>query len=138
VKQALIDLIETIDRDEGDPPRISLGLACPFLEDESCSIHPYRPSICREYLVTSPAEHCAELGRKPVASIPVSIRLSEALSRLTGRLLGVEPEVVPLPMAIEWAVAHREEGQRRWAARLLLEGLVESWASGARLIAAEV
>ncbi len=35
-----------------------LGIACPFLEDESCSIHPDRPMACREYLVTSPAENC--------------------------------------------------------------------------------
>jgi Fe-S-cluster containining protein len=34
----------------------ALGIACPFLEDESCSIHPVRPLVCREYLVTSPAE----------------------------------------------------------------------------------
>ena len=37
----------------------ALGLPCPFLEDESCSIHPERPLVCREYLVTSPAELCA-------------------------------------------------------------------------------
>jgi len=35
-----------------------LGIACPFLEDESCSIHPDRPMACREYLVTSPADNC--------------------------------------------------------------------------------
>lgn len=36
-----------------------LGIACPFLEAESCSIHAERPIACREYLVTSPPEHCA-------------------------------------------------------------------------------
>jgi Fe-S-cluster containining protein len=35
-----------------------LGVACPFLEAESCSIHSDRPLSCREYLVTSPAENC--------------------------------------------------------------------------------
>jgi Fe-S-cluster containining protein len=35
-----------------------LGIACPFLEDEACSIHADRPLSCREYLVTSPAENC--------------------------------------------------------------------------------
>jgi len=34
------------------------GIACPFLEDESCSIHPDRPMACREYMVTSPAGNC--------------------------------------------------------------------------------
>jgi hypothetical protein len=29
------------------------GVACPFLEAESCGIHPDRPLACREYLVTS-------------------------------------------------------------------------------------
>ena len=35
-----------------------LGIACPFLEDEACSIHADRPLSCREYLVTSPAGNC--------------------------------------------------------------------------------
>ena len=38
---------------------ISARNPCPFLEDESCSIHRDRPLTCREYLVTSPAENCA-------------------------------------------------------------------------------
>jgi Fe-S-cluster containining protein len=99
-----------------------LGLPCPFLRDESCSIYPFRPSICREYLVTSPPDLCARLG--PVTRIPVHVRLSEALSRLTGKLLDREPEVVPLTMAMEWAALHEEEGRSTWDARLLMEGLV--------------
>jgi Fe-S-cluster containining protein len=50
-------------------------IACPFLEDESCSIHPDRPLVCREYLVTSPAELCAgptQEGVTPVAVPKVS------------------------------------------------------------------
>jgi Fe-S-cluster containining protein len=101
-----------------------MGVPCPFLRDESCSIYPYRPSMCREYLVTSPAENCAMLGRAPVARIPVDVRMSEALAALAGKLLGREPEVVPLTMALEWAAEHAEEGRRTWDARLLLEGLV--------------
>ena len=30
------------------------GIACPFLEDESCTIYCDRPASCREFLVTSP------------------------------------------------------------------------------------
>ncbi|MGA2260849.1 MAG: YkgJ family cysteine cluster protein [Acidobacteriota bacterium] len=102
-----------------------LGLACPFLSsEEACTIHPYRPSICREYMVTSPAENCAELGRKPIVRIQVAVRLSEALAALTAKLLGSEPEVIPLALALEWAAAHREEGLRTWQARTLVEALV--------------
>ena len=39
-------------------PSTFARIACPFLEDESCSIHPQRPVSCREFLVTSPAENC--------------------------------------------------------------------------------
>ena len=104
-----------------------LGVPCPFLRDESCSIYPFRPSICREYLVTSPAENCATLGETPVAPIvriPAAVRLSDALSRLTAKLLAREPEVVPLTLALEWAEQHRDDGRRTWDARFLIESLV--------------
>src|ERR1044071_3098351 len=54
----------------------ALGVPCPFLEDESCSIHPERPLVCREYLVTSPAALCAgpkQEGVTPVAVPKVSL-----------------------------------------------------------------
>lgn len=100
------------------------GIACPFLRDGSCSIYPYRPSICREYLVTSPAPHCSELGQKPIARIEVKVRLSSALSDLAAKLLGREPEIVPMTLALEWAEKNRADGQRAWPARELIEGLV--------------
>ena len=53
-----------------------MGVPCPFLEDESCSIHPERPLVCREYLVTSPAALCAgptQEGVTPVAVPKVSM-----------------------------------------------------------------
>jgi Fe-S-cluster containining protein len=39
---------------------LKLGIACPFLEDESCSIYADRPMVCREYMVSSPAENCRD------------------------------------------------------------------------------
>lgn len=38
-----------------------LAIACPFLEDNSCSIHTHRPVACRQYLVTSKPAHCARI-----------------------------------------------------------------------------
>jgi Fe-S-cluster containining protein len=49
----------------------ALRIACPFLEEESCSIHIDRPLVCREYLVTSPAERCAGPAQEGVAPVPV-------------------------------------------------------------------
>jgi len=38
-----------------------LAIPCPFLEENSCSIHPHRPVACRQYLVTSAPHQCAAL-----------------------------------------------------------------------------
>jgi Fe-S-cluster containining protein len=102
-----------------------LGIPCPFLEDEACSIHPQRPSACRRYLVTSPPENCAALGLVPTAPVPQAHNLTEALSRLSATLLGGEPTVIPLTLALAWAEEHREEGARRYDAAALMTGLIE-------------
>ena len=58
------------------------GIACPFLENESCSIHPVRPVSCREYLVTSPAENCSELSPTNIARVEFPLKPSKALQKL--------------------------------------------------------
>ncbi len=50
-----------------------MGVACPFLEEESCSIHADRPLVCREYLVTSPAAACAVLGAGQVRQVTMPV-----------------------------------------------------------------
>jgi Fe-S-cluster containining protein len=51
---------------------LRLGVDCPFLEDEACSIHPDRPMGCREYLVTSPPANCAETAERRIAPVALS------------------------------------------------------------------
>jgi Fe-S-cluster containining protein len=95
------------------------GIPCPFLEEESCSIHPDRPLICREYLVTSPAEHCARPSAAAVRCVPLPGRVSRAATRL-----GAEPAAgrwVPLVLALEWADAHPTEPSARPGPELLRE-----------------
>lgn len=55
------------------------GVACPFLEDEACSIHPDRPLICRQYLVTSPAANCASPAPDTIEMVALPARPSRAL-----------------------------------------------------------
>ncbi len=52
---------------------------CPFLVDESCSIHPDRPLVCREYLVTSPAENCQSPTAETIEKVPIFMRPSKAI-----------------------------------------------------------
>jgi Fe-S-cluster containining protein len=56
-----------------------LGVPCPFLEAESCSIHPDRPLRCREYFVTSPAAACAKMVPGTIDKVPLSGAPSSAL-----------------------------------------------------------
>lgn len=55
------------------------GIACPFLEDESCSIHPDRPLICRQYLVTSPARNCEDPSAITVETVRLPVNPAQAL-----------------------------------------------------------
>ena len=81
-----------------------LGIPCPFLENESCSIHPDRPLVCREYLVVSPPENCARTNGQPVEVIRIPGESSKALTDMSG---GENfSNWVPLALALEWAAAH--------------------------------
>lgn len=59
-----------------------LGIACPFLEEESCSIHPWRPLACREYLVTSPSSRCSSPSAEGIEQLQPKVKPSAALIRL--------------------------------------------------------
>ncbi|HJQ56949.1 MAG TPA: YkgJ family cysteine cluster protein [Vineibacter sp.] len=77
------------------------GVACPFLEDESCSIYADRPLICREYLVHTPAEHCARLGEYGIGVVPIN-RASKALYRLSTMHGTPTEKCVPLSLVPYW------------------------------------
>ncbi|HLO40218.1 MAG TPA: YkgJ family cysteine cluster protein [Phycisphaerales bacterium] len=79
----------------------ALRIPCPFLEDESCSIHPDRPLICREYLVTSPAERCTTL--EDIDGVKLPHRPSLALSQMSEQPGDALIPTVPLTLIFEWA-----------------------------------
>lgn len=85
------------------------GVACPFLEDESCSIYEERPIACREYLVTSPAEHCAKPSPETVHCVKLAAKVSRAVNRIGQDPAGRFVRWVPLILALEWAEAHPDD-----------------------------
>jgi len=112
-RAGLLDPIRRLGQMPDGDARRRLGLAyfrqqipCPFLEDESCSIHPHRPLSCREYLVTSPAAHCADPVRNRVERVPIPSKPSVALYRLGDGSGGGKPRWLPLILALEWAEQH--------------------------------
>jgi Fe-S-cluster containining protein len=85
-------------------------IPCPFLEDESCSIHPERPLVCREYLVTSDPIHCAEIESKKIEGIHLPAHVWAALARISETPSSDRtPPWVPLSLALDWVEAHPEE-----------------------------
>jgi Fe-S-cluster containining protein len=114
--------------DEGTRPMglayFRLGIPCPFLEQESCSIYPDRPLACREYLVTSPPENCSQPTAETVHSIKLPLKVSTAVHccEKDGEQNASLPWI-PLILAPEWAAAHAEEGPSlpgpRWVEKLI-------------------
>ena len=94
------------------------GVACPFLENESCSIHEARPLSCREYLVTSPATNCSQPTADNIKMVELLIKPSQTVRWIgtTGTFTGF----IPLIRALELAEANPEKFEEktgeRWAA----------------------
>ena len=94
-----------------------LGLACPFLEDNACSIYEDRPFACREYLVTSPAEHCRDPFATSVEGIRMPVAGEGAMLRTATKFLEKPQFTVALTLALEYAEAHRAELEQTFASR---------------------
>ena len=96
----------------------ALGMPCPFLEAESCSIHPDRPLVCREYLVTSPSELCAGPAQEGVVPVPVP-----KVSMAARGLQDSKDDWFPLAMLMAWARTRPRKVERRtgpeWVQRFL-------------------
>lgn len=86
------------------------GIACPFLAEESCSIHPDRPLACREYLVTSPAENCAQ----PSAETVQCIEMPGSIAQIVRTLASTRAvNWLPLILALDWAAENPDQSPLR-------------------------
>ena len=104
---AVDGLLNTSGDDRDEIARYGLDyfaqrVACPFLEEESCSIHPTRPLSCREFLVTSPAVNCDAPSPETIRRVPLPAAPSRALMlSAPGSRAGKMP-YVPLVAALDW------------------------------------
>lgn len=97
-------------------------IACPFLENETCSIYAERPLACREHLVTSPAANCTNPSVENIRCVEVPVPLWRALARFDETAADARNlRWVPLVLAPEWADAHPEPPPVRLATELVHE-----------------
>ncbi len=71
---------------ENERAYFALGIPCPFLVDESCSIHPARPLACREYVVTSDPVHCASRADGQIVRISATHDVLGAFANVSAEL----------------------------------------------------
>lgn len=105
-----------------------LGLVCPFLVDDACSIHPQRPFVCRQYLVTSDPVLCADPFANPVDVIPMPLHAASAELAISNIAYARPQHTVPLTLALEYARAHRGELERQFDAEPLLRAWLQALA----------
>jgi Fe-S-cluster containining protein len=85
------------------------GVPCPFLENESCSIHLQRPVSCREYLVTSSPEHCASLDGKNIEMVTLPVKPTNSLKKLGRTREGEKAGQLVLIQALRYVDEHPEQ-----------------------------
>jgi Fe-S-cluster containining protein len=103
------DAWEADDRRRVGLAYFDAGVACPFLEAESCSIHPDRPIACREYLVSSPAENCSHPTPEGIDAVKPPTSVWTAAARLEPPAPGARSiRWTPLVLALHRAEAEAE------------------------------
>ncbi|MGC8810086.1 MAG: YkgJ family cysteine cluster protein [bacterium] len=102
-----------------------MGLPCPFLEDNSCSIHPIRPFSCREYNVISPPELCRDPLNNEVKTVWIPRSMLVAMARLAAELYQVPLMTIPLTLSLDWAKQHEAFSKLTWPGIWLFEKMME-------------
>ncbi len=115
------DAMGGVDFADLGPRYHRLWIPCPFLEEQMCSIYPFRPTVCRQHLVTSPPQNCDIMSREAVTKVKLmgSVFLS-ALS-VAGEIRDGRAQWVPLVVAPEWADSHPDQSALRPGADLVRE-----------------
>lgn len=90
-----------------------LQIACPFLENESCSIHQTRPIACREYLVTSPPELCSDAEGRGVENVEFFLKVKNAVISMSNEKRSEGLPFVPLINSLEWAEKNADESAEK-------------------------
>lgn len=98
---------------------------CPFLVSQSCSIHAWRPVVCREFNAFSDPALCADPFVNKLRTLPLYKRPSSILALLASRIAGISPGLVAMPLLFDWYENNRELAKKTWPAGVLIKKLLE-------------
>ncbi len=114
------------DRIELSKDYFRLGIACPFLENESCSIHAVRPAVCREYLVVNDPVHCAALDLDKIRGVNVEPSVNSLLLRYPDGSYEKKSHFKPLALLMKHAEALRNHPPAMHRAPQLLREIYQA------------
>ncbi len=96
-----------------------LKLACPFLEQDSCSIYAERPLKCREYQVLSPASFCVDPQTHPIVQLPLPISVYQTTLALESQPTRDGLPWLPLHELLSWTDTHSPDPPQQTGPELL-------------------
>jgi len=87
-------------------------IPCVFLKEDRCSIYENRPAACRTHLVISPSEMCAPPRVGLISKVNIVNWLEASMYECSraARETGITEQIVPLPVAVAWAITAIEKG----------------------------
>ena len=106
--------LESVKNQEIAWEYFQLGVPCPFLEEESCRIHLYRPFACREYNVISTADLCADPFNNPIQKLRIPKNMTTATAMLAAKLFEVPPMLIPMSLFLDWVAENEPLKHRTW------------------------
>jgi Fe-S-cluster containining protein len=123
------DILRTIDQTKDDRKiaqrYFHLGLDCPFLEQGSCAIHPWRPVVCREFNSLSDPSLCSDPFKYKVKALSCPQRPSAILAKLYSSLTDSPPVLAPTPLLFEVYEKHQKIANKNWAAEFLIQKMLD-------------
>lgn len=100
---------------------LRLMIPCPFLENDTCSIYDERPLKCREYLVVSPAQNCADPESNQVQGLPLPLKVFMTAVSLENKAGETQSRWILLTDLLKWTDENRPTEPTRTGAELLQE-----------------
>lgn len=136
ISSDFIQTLRTIDQTRNDrivaEHYFHMNLQCPFLDQQACTIHPWRPVVCREFNALSDPKLCVDPFNNKISSISYIQRPSSILAKLYGKITDTPPTLTPMPLLFESFEQHQKHSSRTWQSTFLAQAILDM-AFGVRL-----
>ncbi|MBL7186359.1 MAG: YkgJ family cysteine cluster protein [Phycisphaerae bacterium] len=103
---------------------VGLGVCCPFLSKNICTIYENRPLACRDYFVYGGSNACVNADAA-AERVKMPVPMVEVLGQLAGEFEDDDIEAVILPLTPVWCEQNVDRAERTWSAKTMAKRFVE-------------